>query len=216
MKLTALLITLLLAGSTAANLFYFKLHLSSTPKSDKLGSIVRLVRDGRTFCTGVVVSPTTILTALHCVATESPFGPLGISQEPIEIRTDANQPLGVTAKPYSGRIQLDQAILVGDFKQFGPRPFMSSITDLNKQAQNSVNLIACGYPLGGDLYCSHMYFNNLYDFMWSVQGLLLPGMSGGPVMLEDGTVVALNIEVEGKQSIVSPIYNIQTQFKGKK
>lgn len=40
-------------------------------------------------------------------------------------------------------------------------------------------------------------------------------MSGGPTMLEDGTVVAINIAVEGRHAVVSPVYNLLTELTGK-
>ena len=215
-KVTIMWLLIVCSLSIFANLTIFKYGMSKTREvSAKLGSIVRLIKDGRTFCTGTVVNDHTIITASHCILIRTPFGSL-IDEDPIEIRVDDNLPLGVFAKPYSARVRLDQALLEGDFKLFKPRAILTDIGKLNQYADKGTYMKACGYPLGGNLYCSTMYFDELYDFMWSVNGLLLPGMSGGPVMLRDGTVVAVNVAVEHDKSIVSPIYNIDEGFKEKK
>ena len=53
--------------------------------------------------------------------------------------------------------------------------------------------------------------------MISISGLLqaavIPGMSGGPVLLRDGTVVAVNVAVDGNRAVVSPIYNLDEYIK---
>lgn len=210
------LYSLLLAiGLTILSLPIFHPRRAQKPASDKYGSIVRLVRNQHTFCTGVVVSAHTIITASHCVLEESAFG-ASINTEPMEIRLDDNEPIGVRARAYGARVQLDQAVLYGNFEKFTARKYVTSVHELNKLAKYDRTLIACGYPMGGPLFCSKMYFQELYDFMWATKGLLLPGMSGGPVMLEDGTVVAINIAVGKERSLVSPIYNIDLEFRGEK
>ncbi len=92
---------------------------------------------------------------------------------------------------------------------------MSSVKELNTVKRYDLRLLACGYPMGGPLYCGTLYYQDMYDFMWATSGVLIPGMSGGPVMLEDGTVVALNISVKDNESMVSPIYNIDAEFRSK-
>lgn len=177
-------------------------------KKQKLGSIVRLVKNGQTFCSGTVINNHTILTAAHCVVEDGIFGVI-ITQDPIEIRADDNVSHNVFVTAFFASSQMDQALLTGNLKLFEERQYMSDPAELTaaKNGPNST-FISCGYPLGGDLYCSHMYYLHTYQFMWAVSGVLLPGMSGGPTMTPDGVVVATNCAVEGANSIVSPIYNI--------
>lgn len=213
MKKIIALAVLIIVGTTV-----FYAHKARTPylvTDPHIGSIVRLVDNGHTVCTGTVVSPTVIITAAHCVIMEGLFGGI-IRSEPYEIRGDDNAPTGVLGTPYGVRVQLDQALLTGDFHVFKARKFMTDIKELNTYRSDNVTLLACGYPMGGPLYCTKMEFKELYQFMWATEGLLLPGMSGGPVMLDDGTVVAVNVAVAGDKSIVSPIYNIDLQFRKEK
>ena len=43
--------------------------------------------------------------------------------------------------------------------------------------------------------------------MWILKGELLPGMSEGPMMMDDGTVIAINDAVENEFSVVVPLFN---------
>lgn len=201
-----------LFGLIAVVIGYLVVGSNREPRTDDhRGAIVRLTHDGRTFCTGTVVKNNMIITASHCVIIQTPFGTM-MNDDVIEIRGNDNLPTGIIAKPFGARIQLDQAALTGDFRTFNTRNTMTDIKSLNKLQHENVTMWACGYPLGGPLYCTKMVFKDPYDFMWSVQGLLLPGMSGGPVVLEDGTVVAVNVAVQGDRSVVSPIYNFHYEF----
>jgi V8-like Glu-specific endopeptidase len=211
MRTLIYLLTFLVVTTTIINLAVSK----SSPrlaKAHKLGSIVRLTHDGHTFCSGTVVNQNTIITARHCVLEETPFGEF-INKEPIDIRSESDQFLGVMATAYVAIAQLDQALLVGDFSRFESRKFVSSVQGLNEFAHYDQTLVACGYPLGGNLYCNKLFYQERNLFMWSAHGLLLPGMSGGPVMLEDGTLLAINIGVERNNAIVAPIYNLDLRFK---
>lgn len=174
-------------------------------------SIVRLVNDGRTFCTGTVINEHTVLTAAHCVIVETPFGAM-LNPGPIEIRANDNLPRGSFAAPYYATPQMDQALLKGDFKGFTVRPYITNVQELTTLHPVGKKFISCGYPLGGDMFCNNTYYQDLTHFMWTVNGVLLPGMSGGPTMLEDGTVIAVNVAVGETFSIVSPIYNLESNF----
>lgn len=181
------------------------------PLSTKIGGVVRLVEDkGSTFCTGTVISAHAILTAAHCVVLESMFGVMGVRRD-IEIRPSSNAKLGVKANVISVRPQMDQAVLTGDFRQFQILPYISDVGTLDSKKTKDSKLTACGYPLGGPLYCTTIYYKDMSLFMWRVKGTLIPGMSGGPVFLSNDTVVATNVAVEGADSIVSPTYNLKDE-----
>lgn len=179
----------------------------------KLSAIVRLVRDGRTFCSGVVIDKTTILTASHCVISSDIFGGVRLNTAEIEIRAPDNRPLGVVAqvKPSAILLQLDRAILKGDFTQFEPAGYINDVQENVATRIKDNVFMSCGYPLGGKLFCTKTVFVSNYGFMMEVKGVLIPGMSGGPTFTSDGRVVALNIAVEGEFSIISPVYNVNDE-----
>lgn len=176
-------------------------------KPAKYGAIVRLVTKGSTFCTGTVINPNTILTAAHCIMVEGPFGPIGYRRD-IDIRPSNNKDLGVQARVTAVRHQMDQAILKGDFQKFNTRRVITDVKELTILRSKST-LTACGYPLGGNFYCNTMFYKEPEAFMWKVSGVLIPGMSGGCVIDEDGSVVATNVAVMGAYSLISPTYNLE-------
>lgn len=183
------------------------LHVEPPKRIKKLSSIVRLVDpNGDTFCTGTVIGPNTVLTAAHCVVLGMEFG-IPMTRTSIGIRPPSNADVLVTANVIKVRYQLDQALLVGDFKQFQVAPYISDVKALSGDVLSKTKT-ACGYPLGGPLFCTTIYYKEPIQFFWKVKGTLIPGMSGGPVLLDDGSVVATNVAVEGDSSIVAPIYNL--------
>lgn len=184
------------------------LNRPTTSPAAKYGSIVRLVADGKTFCSGTVINEYAIITAGHCALMETPFGTF-MNPGAIEIRPDDNTDVGVTARVNFATPQMDQAILVGRFTDFQTRKYITNPNKLQDIGSLfNTKLVSCGYPLNGNLYCSNMTYEGPENFFWAARGVLLPGMSGGPAMLPDGTVVAINVAVHGDLSLVSPIYNL--------
>jgi hypothetical protein len=175
--------------------------------SKKYGSIVRLTRNGKTFCSGTVVASDLIITAAHCIMEETVIG-LRMTTEDIEVRPRNNTDLRIEAAPMFASPQMDNAVLHGDFSDFDIRNLITDPTVLTNIRKNTTKFISCGYLLNGDLYCNYTTVPKADDFAWAMEGVLLPGMSGGPTMLEDGTVVGINIAVKGDKAIVSPTYNI--------
>jgi S1-C subfamily serine protease len=184
-------------------------------KDTKLGSVIRLVEpQGGTFCSAVVISDTLAVTANHCVNNEIEVAPglFGVQTTPsMEIRATDNLPRGLSAAPVWWDFRRDIAIIKGDFKTFAPRKFLSRPEDLQKQMKKGTKFISCGYPYHGSLYCSNGIYVERFGFHWEISNLVLPGMSGGPTMLEDGTVVGINDAVEGSLSVISPTYNLPVE-----
>jgi len=193
---------------------YTAMNFTAPPKDLRKSSIVRLVRgeERATFCSGTVIAPHTILTAAHCLSLETPYGAL-VNSDPIEIRGNDNRPMGVYGIVYYASVQVDIALLGGDFKEFQPRPFIDDPRELTDLRERGARFRSCGYPHNGALYCSDTRFLESNGFMWSVDGVILPGMSGGPTMLLDGSVIAENTAVEKSYSIISPIYNIRAKVR---
>lgn len=209
MLLTVIAISSLITAYSACNLIMKIVRFSKD--KEKLNPIVRLVRNGRTFCSGTVVNSNTIITAAHCILQETPFG-IVLNSEPIDIRADNNIELNVTAAPIYATNQMDQAVLKGNFQLFDPKKIIANPYVLSTIPLNHTNYKSCGYPLGGDLFCTETKYEGPFAFMWKMKGVLLPGMSGGPTMLMDGTVVAINDAATEDNAIVSPIYNIDINF----
>lgn len=176
----------------------------------KLNPIVRLVdhNSGLTFCSGTVISDKIIVTAGHCVVEMTAFGSYGLKADLIDIRTNENYNINVTAKAVYATPQLDHGLLVGNFVMFDHQPYLSNIQEILSTRKDNLPYTSCGYPLFGELHCTLWYYKGLNDFMWKGSGVLLPGMSGGPVMTKDGVVIGINSQVTDELSIITPIYNI--------
>jgi len=181
-------------------------------KGPRYGSIVRLVREGHTFCSCVLISNDTILTAGHCAVIETPFG-MFMNPDPIEIRQSNNKPIGITATVKSASSQIDRGILKGDFSRLEKSTYISDTTKSIDTRVLGRQYISCGYPLGGELYCQLTHFVSNLGFFIAVKGKgnLIPGMSGGPTMLEDGTVIAINVAVDNEFNLLSPSYEVDGQ-----
>lgn len=203
-----MVISLVMLGIAVVRYFHPPLVARAhTQVKGKLSPVVRLTdANGRTFCSGVVVSPHTIITAGHCVLEAVIFG-MPIYNTEIYIRDTNSDGPGVPAQVSSIRPQLDTATVTGDFDAFESRKVITDITKLVEIAQQDAVFIGCGYPLGGALYCSKLIYHGKINFMWLTKGELLPGMSGGPVMLDDGTVIAINDAVADDFAIISPVFN---------
>ncbi len=211
----ALIAVLIAAGLTGGNIVanYRTAPNTSADPDVRFSAIVRLVRDNHTFCTGTVVSPNLIITAAHCVLMETPFGMM--MNPTIEIRPSQNIQLNTVASVVYASVQMDQAMLTGDFRRYQFKPMITNPEKLAIIAGSKARFISCGYPLNGELFCNPTNFDKMDNFFWAVNGVLIPGMSGGPTMLPDGTLVAVNVAVQGVNSIVSPIYNITKNLGGK-
>jgi hypothetical protein len=172
---------------------------------------VRLVKNGDTFCSGVVVTDSTVITAGHCVVAA-----VGNIFEPgfkVEVRRRDNEPTGIFVKPMNASRQMDTGAFTGNLTRFPKVPFVTDPYALFDLVKAAPYLISCGYPMGADLYCKRLIFLGFRDFEWSVYGQIIPGMSGGPVMLPDGTVIAVNSAVDGDNALVAPIINLPTEPK---
>jgi hypothetical protein len=184
----------------------------SAASKKKLGGVVRLMTpEGHTYCSGSVVNNTTIITAGHCVLDESPMG-VSVKSDPIEVRAEDGIARGTYGRVHYLAPQLDQAVLKGNFRIYTKFNYTDDIGAIDKLRDMKTNFIACGYPMGGSLFCNTLNYVGPAYFMWQMRGLLLPGMSGGPVVTPDGKQIAINDAVTESSSVVSPIYNIHAGF----
>lgn len=202
LTLAAVLVSLFVLAKTTYSV------ASDEPKEPKFyGSVVRLVMEGRTYCSGVVIDDTTVVTAGHCMVQDDGFQAT-INHEPVEIRAADNKPLRITGKLKSFSQQLDRAVLKGNFKGFYHSNYISDPEKSTSTRVPGNQFISCGYPMGGQLYCSRLIYQHDMGFFLATKGVIIPGMSGGPTMLLDGTVIAINSAVYDDLSLIAPIYNV--------
>lgn len=127
-------------------------------------------------CTAFVISDSEAVTARHCVLPLI-FGPLGM------LLDDDAQELKVI---YVDHIN-DMAVIRGDFKA------RQKLTLSVKLAVPGDTVTACGFPMGIRIKrCATTQVTHVDLFTTRLAGPLIPGMSGGPVLNEEGQVVGIN------------------------
>lgn len=174
--------------------------------TDKYPAVVRLhdKKTGEFFCSGTVIGANYIVTAGHCLEGRSK------REESVEVRMLDGTKLGVmgTAVFYEGRS--DQGLIFGEFTDFNSLPFDEHPFDeLKIYAQPDSVMVACGFPYGGEFFCSPLEQRSQNYFSIHGSGYLYPGMSGGPVFdARTQIVIGVNTAVVESGIIISPLVEI--------
>jgi S1-C subfamily serine protease len=181
--------------------------LAPSSKVDPTRSIVRLYARGDFVCTGVVIGNNYVLTAAHCLVDEE--GKMK-DQELGVVNDDGSavikgQLVGVNTR-------MDWGLIHGNFSVIPGAILVST------QLKIEPVVFACGYPQGSHfIHCENLFPKSNDAFLIKcLNGVLQPGMSGGPVFDKEGEVVGLNVQVyyatDGGGSAYTPTLGILSSF----
>lgn len=202
---------LLVLALTVVAFLAFKPDASKTMPKEAEPAVVRLHDlEGNFFCSGVVVGKKTLLTAAHCIDTMPKY------EVAMEVRAADGKRTGVLAWVAGANGRADFAVVKGNFSRFNRQ---KHITDPKQIFLNLFNpkkkYMTCGYPWGGELFCMTVKNLGTYRFHISGKANLYPGMSGGPIIDEQGNVVAVNSAMYETFALFAPIVEIYAATRTK-
>ena len=166
--------------------------------------IVRLYQeDGMPLCSGVVISSNYILTAAHCLLTDT--GKL--SSGKITVKS-SDKTISVEATAASAYPRTDVGLITGNFSQF---KYAKVETQTLRVFNSPGPFLSCGFPLGGEMFCNRIDGFSYSNFFLVSNGVLIPGMSGGPILsMVTGYVIGVNSAMVDSISVYGPTLELFT------
>jgi len=153
------------------------INKDTPPKFSPL--VILSTMKGKRFCSGTVVDNSYILTAAHCLIDEEGF----MKKDEIKLLDDHGRDTGVVGLPAAVNIMLDYGLIKADLREF---EFIFMNTQQPAFDFTKHNYVACGFP-GGQIEAVCVPVGNVLptDFFYTGFGAVIPGMSGGPLMIID-------------------------------
>lgn len=110
----------------------------------------------------------------------------------------------VIAMALDGDSNRDFGIIMGDFKKFNKLPIRTDFV-----VKLGDNLRSCGFAGGRyPAICIDFKAAGQLNFYYAGKSMIVPGMSGGPVVNENGEVVGINSRVQDGASLMAPTHGL--------
>lgn len=191
-----------------------KIERSTTPDIATV-PIITLIKAGRPFCSGFVVSDNYIITAGHCLRSEgTPY----IDKTPllVEAQSLAGPIVKVPARAKALVHSADLGLVSGNFKDFSKVQFNAN-DDLRNLSE--LKAVACGFPLAGKiLFCPDIKRLTVVGDLYLGEGPLYHGMSGGPLLLITASgpiaVGVVSASMGDSTAVFSPLIGLTGAFPG--
>jgi V8-like Glu-specific endopeptidase len=190
-------------------------YVYKKPTNGKHHEIIKITMENGGSCTAFVISDKIALTAAHCVLECSMFG-CKIVKGKLSVYNSEGKNTGIKALPVRKNIdgRMDFAAITGDFSKFNKIKVLISDTYLADGLLSDSSVTHCGYAQGNfPPVCTEGSIIKRSGFQMETDGVLIPGMSGGPVINCDGVVIGINSAVKEETSVYCPTFGI-LQLKG--